>query len=81
MSTLDFIDNPSALPCPVNARMRFEDVLANNLDAHADMILQCSVHDSPMPNHQPGLLIKEVPVAPGWSRGDFPTISSPGPNK
>ena len=60
----DFIDNPGALPCPVNARMRFEDVLANNLDAHADMILQCSVHYSPMPNHQPGLLIKEVPVVP-----------------
>jgi len=60
----DFIDDPGTLPCPVNARMRFEDVLANNLDAHADMILQCSVHYSPMPNHQPGLLIREVPVVP-----------------
>lgn len=47
MSTRNFIDNPGALPCPVNARMRFEDVLANTLEAHADMILQCSVYDSP----------------------------------
>jgi nitrogenase molybdenum-iron protein alpha/beta subunit len=60
----DFIDNPGALSWPVNGRMRFEDVLANNLDTHADLILQCSVHYSPMPNHQPGLLIKEVPVVP-----------------
>jgi hypothetical protein len=47
MSTRNFIDNSGALPCPVNARMRFEDVLANTLEAYADMILQCSVYDSP----------------------------------
>ena len=61
----DFIDDPGTLaPAQSMPRMRFEDVLANNLDAHADMILQCSVHYSPMPNHQPGLLIREVPVVP-----------------
>ena len=60
----DFMDSPEALSCPVNARMRFEDMMANNRLKNAELYLQCSVHYSPIPNHQPGLLIKEIPVVP-----------------
>ena len=60
----DFMDAPEALSCPVNARMRLEDMMANNRRKNAELYLQCSVHYSPIPNHQSGLLIKEVPVVP-----------------
>lgn len=48
----------------MNSRMRLEDMVANNHRKHADLYLHCSVHYSPLPNHLPGLLIKEIPVIP-----------------
>jgi hypothetical protein len=48
----------------MNAHMRLEEMLANNLQKKADLYLQCSAHYSPIPNLQPGLLIREVPVIP-----------------
>ena len=60
----DFMDAPETLPCPVNSRLRLEDILDNNRRTSADLYLQCSAYYSPIPNHQPGLLVKEVPVVP-----------------
>lgn len=60
----DFLDRSGPFPCPVNKHMSLEDILANNRSVQADLYLQCSLHYSPIPNHQPGLLIKEVPVIP-----------------
>lgn len=60
----DFIDGRGMFPCQVNDHMSLEKILANNRQVRADLYLQCSLHYSPIPNHQPGLLIKEVPVIP-----------------
>lgn len=60
----DFMDGRGMFPCPVNDHMSLEEILANNRRVRADLYLQCSLHYSPIPNLQPGLLIKEVPVIP-----------------
>ncbi len=60
----DFLDAPGGLSCPVNSGMDLEAVLANNLQKKADVYLQCSSHHAPIPNHQPGLLVREVPLFP-----------------
>ena len=60
----EFMDSAEDIPCPMNNRMRVEDIVANNYKKNADLFLHCSVHYSPLPNHLPGLLIKEIPVIP-----------------
>lgn len=60
----EFIDALGPLPCPVNAGMRVEDILARNQRREADLYLQCSLHYSPIPTLQSGLLVKEIPVIP-----------------
>jgi nitrogenase iron protein NifH len=60
----DFMDPPGVVDRPMNAHMRLEEMLANNLQKKADLYLQCSAHYSSIPNIQPGLLIREVPVIP-----------------
>ena len=60
----DFLDDPGTFPCTVNARMEPEAILANNRCKKADLYLQCSSHQAPLPCHQPGLLVKEIPLLP-----------------
>jgi len=60
----DFMDRLGEFSCDVNTDMKLEDIVARNLEHRAGLYLQCSVHLSPMPNYQPGVLIKEIPVIP-----------------